>query len=256
MKLALFSAVLLLFFATGVVTLLGIVKRLEIERKYLNVLFSAFLLELVAAVLLLFNSTDFYSEPAITAEQEQKLMVLADLFPGKSAEDVRQQLQALQLERDDASKQLEYQQAAEEAERQIALLKESLEQKQDQIKWLKAELNARSEAVVKLSRLERQFLVRVAELNSKISEWGSSINFRWQPNDKREVALMLQEAFKEIGFMPELEIPNDDPLLAHNILVRYQEAKNFKEVGFLTHQTVAFIVQDYLTSANPGVNGS
>lgn len=254
MKLALFSVVLLLFFATGVVTLLGIVKRLDIERKYLNVLFSAFLLELTAAVLILFSSTDFYVDTEITDHQSAQLAVLNDWFKDASAQRIDEQLTQWKTQASSDHEADLLQEELQQVIAQVATLEQSLDQKQTQIKWLEAELEARREAVLRLSQLERQFLVRLADLNSKISEWGSSINFRWQPEEKRDVALMLQEAFKEIGFMPELEIPNDDPLLAHDILVRYQQAKDFKEVGFLTHQTVAFIVQDYLTSANSGVN--
>ncbi|EAR09261.1 hypothetical protein [Reinekea blandensis] len=254
MKLALFSVVLLLFFATGVVTLLGIIKRLDIERKYLNALFSAFLLELTAAVLILFSSTDFFAESGLTPQESAQIAVIQEWFADASPDAIRQQLTEWQSQNQEAPASVELTQALDEATQQVSSLERTLEQKQQQIKWLEAELDTRREAVLRLSRLERQFLVRVADLNSKISEWGSSINFRWQPEDKRDVALMLQEAFKEIGFMPELEIPNDDPLLAHDILVRYQRSKDFKEVGFLTHQTVAFIVQDYLTSANAGVN--
>lgn len=254
MKLALFSVVLLLFFATGVVTLLGIIKRLDIERKYLNALFSAFLLELTAAVLILFSNTDFFSVDSMTSQDAAQVAIIRDWFADAPPEAIRQQLTDWQSLAQVENPSAELKGELERASQRVESLENTLEQKQKQIKWLEAELDTRRQAVLRLSRLERQFLVRVADLNSKISEWGSSVNFRWQPEEKRDVALMLQEAFKEIGFMPELEIPNDDPLLAHDILVRYQRSKDFKEVGFLTHQTVAFIVQDYLTSANAGVN--
>ena len=250
MKLALFCVVLVLFFATGVITLLGIIQRVDIERKYLNALFSAFILELTAAVLFLFSATDFFAPEPLTQTQATQLSLIEQYQPNTSNTELELML----------SRAGEYGQLTESLENQLAESElrlinltqanqkylQDLDAKNNQIKWLNDELNSRKEAVVRLANLERQFLVRMSELNSKIGLWGTSINFQWQPDEKREIALMLQEAFKEIGYMPSLEIPNDDPMLAHDILVRYQTEKKFKEVGFLTPQVVAFIIQDYL----------
>lgn len=250
MKLALFAVVLILFFATGVITLLAIIQRVEMEKKYLNALFTAFILELTVAVLVLFSGTDFFAEPQPVVAQDERILVLDDFFEAVDADELRLEITEL-LKRLDA--QAEQQDLISGLESELSDAQRTIDEKNDQIKWLNKELLVRGEAVVRLGRLERQFLVRIAELNSKISEWGATINFRWKPEEKREVALMLQEAFKEIGFMKELEIPNDDPALAHDILVRYQKTKKFEETGFLTHQTVAFIVQDYLSAAGSQV---
>jgi hypothetical protein len=246
MKFALFAVVLVLFFATGVITLLGIIQRVQIERKYLNALFSAFILELTAAVLVLFSATDFFSSEPEPSDDQELVQLVSEFFPQQTLADLKQTFT-------DMSEQPTLVQQNETQDSKLIELSEMLAQrdadliaKDNQIKWLNDELELRKESTLRLSNLERQFLVRMSELNSRIAQWGTSINFRWQPEEKREIALMLQEAFKEIGFMRELEIPNDDPLLTHSILVRYQTEKKFAELGFLTPQVVAFIIHDYL----------
>jgi hypothetical protein len=254
MKLALFAVVLVLFFATGVITLLGIVQRVKIEQKYLNKLFSALVLELVIAVLYLFGATDFFTEPPENQAQQQKQALLDSYFPSMTAADIEGQLDTLVA----LSKELKANQEALSLAQQkyvklqpeLVNLRQQLREKGNQNLLLSRELEVRKADTLRLSKLERLFLVRMAELSSKISEWGTSVNLQWRADEKREIALMLQEAFKEIGFMQELEIPNNDPALAYEVLVRYQTVKNFKESGFLTQQTVAFIIQDYLASSN------
>ena len=61
MKEALFFSFLAIFVITACVTLLGITKRVDIDRRYLNALFSALLLELVASVLAVYRGADFFS---------------------------------------------------------------------------------------------------------------------------------------------------------------------------------------------------
>lgn len=62
MKLTLFFVFIAIFTATAAITLLGVVKKIRIQSKYLNVLFSALLLEVAAAVVTLFKGTDFFYE--------------------------------------------------------------------------------------------------------------------------------------------------------------------------------------------------
>ena len=251
MKTALFAVALLLFLATGVITLLAIIQKVSIDKKYLNALFGAFLLELTASVLLLFSGADFFAPLPITNSQTEFSDRVRQAFPGEGEEQILLRLSEIpKLEDKIRLSQSELSLMTilhSELSNSNVLLESELTQRNTQIKWLNDELEVRKEAVIQLTRLERKFLVRMAELNSSISDWGSSINFRWQSEEKRNIALLLQEAFKEIGFMPELGIPNDDPMLAHEILVRFQEENNFKEVGFLTSQVVAFIVLDYLS---------
>ena len=254
MKLALFAVVLLLFVATAVITLLGITQRLKVERVYLNRLFSALILELVAAVLFLVTDADFFAEEPLPAADQARLAALDRIYPGLNADALLQQFtQATAADESLVVKNAQLQQAEGElraAHEMLDGLRPQLAEQQEQIQLLRSELLVRAADTARLHRLERLFLVRMAELSGMLSEWGTSVNLLWKADEKRDIALLLQEAFKEIGFMNDLEIPNDDPLLAHDILLRYQQAKGFKELGFLTQQTIVLIIQDYLSRAN------
>jgi hypothetical protein len=59
----LFYSFIAIFVATAVITLLGIAGRIKIQPRFLNRLFVALVLELVAAVIGLFVATDFFGEP-------------------------------------------------------------------------------------------------------------------------------------------------------------------------------------------------
>jgi hypothetical protein len=64
MRESLFYTFLAIFAATAWVTLLGVTQRIRIERRYLNVLFTALLIELAGAVIGLFKTTDFFPTAA------------------------------------------------------------------------------------------------------------------------------------------------------------------------------------------------
>lgn len=248
---ALFYLVLLLFAATGIVTLLGLVQKVSIEKKYLNALFSALILELVAAVIYLFSNTDFFA-PRPDAEQlalqraqlpaeyreitpRQMLALLEDYAAQRDALE-RMQRELESLGDTFASQVPPYEDvslALDESIRLIDALQADLESLQ---------VERRGEA-----QFRQNFLVRMAELNARISAVGASINLIYRPQEKREIAAMLQSAFKQIGFMPAGQEPDDDPLRAHELLVAYQQSKNFGQTGYLTSQVIALIILDYLS---------
>jgi hypothetical protein len=223
MESALFYVVLFLFFCTGIVTLLGIVQKVSIEKKYLNRLFGAFILELVAAVLYLFSHTDFFAKKIPVGDCLIAKNEVPMAFHDKNKAEL---INLLNTYDDDLKK---------------------LKEDETEIERLKKAISDYEVCKNELIRLQKQFLVKMANLNSKISEWGTSINFRWNPEDKKQVALMLQEALKEIGFMSQQEVPNNDPEVAYQLLVRYQNEKKFYKVGFLTSEVIALIIRDYLS---------
>ena len=255
---ALFYVVLLLFAVTGIVTILGLVQKVSIEKKYLNALFSALILELIAAVLYLFSNTDFFVREPDAAVLE---LPRAEL-PASFAEIDGAELVALVRQHDADAQKLR------QIERELVALRETLERQVPpyddvtlaldarirEIATLTAENDALRSEQQAIARLKRNFLVRMAELNSRISEIGASINLQYRPEQKREIAGMLQAAFKEIGFMAAGEIPDDDPLTAHELLVRYQQSKDFGQTGYLTSQVVALIILDYLSPVSQNGN--
>ena len=65
MKKHLFYTFLLIFIMTACVTLLGVINVLKIKESYLDVLFGTLVIEIVASVIALFKSTNFFEDPQI-----------------------------------------------------------------------------------------------------------------------------------------------------------------------------------------------
>ena len=59
-KIILFYTFLIVFVATAVITLLGVIKKVSIREKYLNTLFFILLVQLVGSVIGLYKTTDFF----------------------------------------------------------------------------------------------------------------------------------------------------------------------------------------------------
>lgn len=255
---ALFYVVLVLFAVTGIVTILGLVQKVVIEKKYLNALFSALILELIAAVLYLFSNTEFFDrEPNIeelVLQRTELPPAQRDISAGELIEivathdDNRAKLQLMEQElmslRDQIADQVppyaDVTLALDARIREISELQKDL-----------ARLNTEQQGFMKV---RENFLVRMAELNTRMSDVGTTINLIYRPAQKREIAGMLQSAFKQIGFMPADETPDDDPVRAHEMLVRYQRSKNFGQTGYLTAQVVALIILDYLSPISQNGN--
>ncbi|AJQ92755.1 hypothetical protein [Gynuella sunshinyii] len=246
----LFYVVLFIFTVTAIVTLLGIIQKLSIKEQYLNKLFTTLVLELVTAVIYMFSQTDFFSN-----NHRPDMIVLArteleDIYADRSAQDIVATLKELP----------EIQHKLQQAEQEVTQLTQELQLQQpgydevtlaladtrEQLSQLQLQLADTLPYKSKYLALQKQFLVRMAHLNALISEWGTSINLRYRPEEKKEVALLLQEALKEIGFMDANMLPDDDPVRSYELLVAYQKKKRFSELGYLTSEVVAFIIQDYL----------
>ncbi len=209
MQQALFYTILSIFIATAILTLLGISKKIEIEDKYLNGLYKALLLELIAAVLYLFASTDFFNQSGNTN----------DFMDAKSSECIEKLEECSQIKSILSAQNPSYE-----------VLLTQVDDLEKELKSLQENNDTSKELKKRLAKLEKSFFVKMAHLNSEIADWGMSINFTWEPDKKRAIARKLQDAFKEIGFL-EGE-PNDNPLVTHKLLIRYQEEKGFKHTGY------------------------
>ena len=255
---ALFYVVLLLFAVTGIVTILGLVQKVTIEKKYLNLLFSTLILELIAAVLYLFSNTDFFQQEPHADE----LVLLRSELPQAHSDIASSEVIELLTAHDSNQEKLrQTEQELISVRSQIAEqvppyddVTLALDTRIREIRELQGDLARLTAEQQALLKTRENFLVRMAELNSHISNVGASINLIYRPGQKREIAAMLLSAFKQIGFMPDDETPGDDPFRAHELLIRYQQSKNFGQTGYLTSQVVALIILDYLSPISQ--NGS
>ena len=196
MQQILFFSFLTIFIATAVITLLGITKRIAIHREYLKPLFSSLILELVAAVILLFTKTGFFSP---SAEDIIKKMParFQNLETGEAISSIK-----LELER-------------------YPELSSRLIQLEEDCKKTRENLDKKN---TELEELEKNFLVKMAKLNAEIGNYGTSINFLWNPSeDKRGICMEVQEALSELGHYSGAI--DGDPQKTHDALVRYQELK-------------------------------
>lgn len=255
---ALFYVVLLLFAATGIVTIMGLVQKVSIEKKYLNALFSALILELIAAVLYLFSNTQFFDP----TPSEDRVVLLRSELPQAhmdiSPDDVLQMVanhdanrEKLRLAEQDLISLRSVIAAQVPPYDDVTL---ALDARIREIRELQGNLASLKTEQAAFEKIRGNFLVRMAELNTRISGFGASINLTYQPEQKREIAGMLQSAFKQIGFMPNDEMPNDDPFETNELMIRYQASKNFGQTGYLTSQVVALIILDYLSPISQNGN--
>ena len=255
---ALFYVVLLLFAATGIVTLMGLVQKASIEKKYLNALFFALILELTAAVLYLFSNTAFFD----TAPGEDQLLLERSELP-QAQRDITANEVLLMVTNHDANRD-----KLQRAEQDLISLRSviatqvppyddvtlALDTRIREIRELQGDLSQLRTEQAAFDKIRGNFLVRMAELNTLISDFGGSVNLIYQPEQKREIAGMLQSAFKQIGFMPGAEMPNDDPFEANDLMIRYQRSKAFGQTGYLTSQVVALLILDYLSPISQNGN--
>ena len=83
---------------------------------------------------------------------------------------------------------------------------------------------------------------------------------RSKGNVKGSLALSLEDSSNRMTRLGRDELtamehaPDDDPLRAQELLVRYQESKDFGQTGYLTSQVVALIILDYLSPVSQNGN--
>jgi hypothetical protein len=71
MKAAMFTLFFILFAATSVITLLGVLDLIKVREGYLNALVASLLLELIAAMITLFKKTSFFGDEKTEAHIEE-----------------------------------------------------------------------------------------------------------------------------------------------------------------------------------------
>jgi hypothetical protein len=222
-------------------------------------LFSALILELIAAVLYMFSNTDFF-QPEPRADE---LVLLRSELPQAHMDIASSEVvEMLAIHASNREKLRQTEQELISVRSQIAVqvppyddVTLALDTRIREIRALQGDLARLNTEQQGFLKIRENFLVRMAELNSHISGVGASINLIYRPEHKREIAGMLLSAFKQIGFMPADEAPGDDPFRANELLILYQQSKNFGQTGHLTSQVVALIILDYLSPISQNGNG-
>ncbi len=166
-----------IFAVTAIITLLGITGVLKnIKEKYLNTLFTALIMEVVAAIMLLFNAYNLPDAQLNIASLLQEVGV-------ETTGDVKAQKQLL----------MKHLTAG------LTLPKITAEKKE-----LEATVAAKDQLLAdcngSLGEKENRFYKNILRLNALTTQYmGGNINLGFEPDKKEEVYRILLEVFNELG---------------------------------------------------------
>ncbi len=190
MKEALFWIFIAIFSITAIITLLGITGVIKtIKENYLNALFTALILEVVVAVVLLFRNADFLAGPADNGPCLEDVIKRSQLTaqasqaanPSDFLVDLLRQLPELEQAKDEA----------EQLSGQIATKTRKIDALQAENQALEAELQ----------KLNQQFFTKITRLRNYISQYGGFINLAWRAREKEAVYRLLIEIFGDMGLI-------------------------------------------------------
>ena len=200
-----------IFSTTAVITLLGITNVIKIQKNYLNALFTALILEVVGAVVLLFKSNYLSAAtlPAGTYLSAREFLArtgadTTGLSTAKAEVLLAEKLETLiGLESERGNLNLQLQQA-------------------------KAKLDSCSG---NLATYDRSFFSKIIRLRSLIGEYDGFINLAYRPEEKAQAYQLLVEILAAIGKVKDeqsLYIANDnrqfDLFAVRKLYLQYRES--------------------------------
>lgn len=223
----LFYVFLAIFVATATVTLLGITKRINIDKEYLKPLFTALILEVVGAVIALFAAADFFGDSASSFTRTLPIEVRSDSSDVALAKisDMISNNKNLSL--------------------QNKTLQASLAEMSVEIQGLKNELG-------EFDKVKGQVLLLFAQLNVDIGKsTGEFINLSFLPDTKTDVAKRIHQALVAIDATRSMD---NDPMTVHRALITYQQRKQFPDAtGNFGRMTLSAMINDYLDNVRRGI---
>jgi hypothetical protein len=238
-KTVLFWTFIGIFSLTAVVTLLGITGVLKsIKERYLNVLFTSLILEVVAAVLILFKSTDFTSEHQA---DYSSLIQKAGYSPTMAGDDQESFiLSKLTESKTNAS--------AKQQKDSIANL---LEQAKQSLAACEGEV----------SQLDKSFFTKITRLRKLMYDYGGFITLNYQESGKKEVYPLVASIFETLQMVASEkdlysengEVINDEVKRLYNQYKRsyINLPENKVQQYYIIFQSdIAKILRDYLNLIN------
>lgn len=190
MKETLFWIFITIFSLTAIITLLGITGVIKtIKEHYLNALFTALILEVIAAVVLLFQSANFLSpnteEGPCLEEVINRAGLTAKVSDAADPSDfLVEQLKRLPL--------------LDQSNGSVQQLTTQLKEQDSIMAVQKAEIK---ELETELQQLGQQFYTKITRLRNFISQYGGFINLAWRAEEKVEVYRLLIEIFGDMGLI-------------------------------------------------------
>ncbi len=227
MKWILFGTFISIFIATAAITLLGVINKLQVKDGYLNVLFTALILEVVVAVVGMYNGATFFPE-------ENRISIV----------NLPEKLQAASS--DISLKKIVYLWSENELNvESIASLNKNIDSCMSNSDGIQVELD---KARGKLNRCiipSSGILANLLSIQEDIKMHGPTINFTWQPEKKKDAAYRVMDVLGALGF--HNEVLTYDPEKAAGILRSYQISKGIEPAsGMLGRKTFIQLLNDYI----------
>ncbi len=219
----LFYVFLGIFSLTAIITLLGITGVLKsIKTRYLNVLFTSLILEVIAAVVLLFNNTDFLKEDSFS---------LSGLI---------YQVEGVKIAEEAASNYLTKRLKEPRGDNGAAAdsLMNLLKEKEAEIEGCKGELN----------QLNRNFYTKIYRLKKAIYHYDNFINLAFNPKQKEEVFVLLKDIFESLQILPASEELHTDDLRKtyRNFKMQYFHTEDDSKYEYIFQSDLLHFIQAYL----------
>lgn len=178
---ALFWIFVAIFSVTAVITLLGITGVLKgIKEKYLNALFTALILEVIAAVIIVFRGFDFNPPKEHTGPDLGQIISKAGLASSLSPEEDQENFILTQMK---AGLELPH------LKKQLDSLVQVLKAKEEALQQLKSQYD----------ELDKSFYSKIIRLRQHIHQYDGFINIAFQENNKEEVYLLLAHILETLG---------------------------------------------------------
>ena len=170
-----------IFAVTAVITLLGITGVLKnIKEKYLNTLFTALILEVIAAVFLIFQGLDF-------SDNRVNLATIISTSGLKAPDNTEQHENFIIQKLAEIPK-------IEKLESEVNQLKASMTEKDKEIETLKGDI----------SRYDQSFYSNILKLDDQLYQIrGKTINLGFQPEKKENIYGYLVNIFRDLGIIKE-----------------------------------------------------
>ena len=236
-----------IFSATAIITFLGITNVLKINKNYLTAMFSALILEVVAAVILVFQSFDF-SAPKATDLNE--IIDEAGITAGLEPRQTPESFIIAKLKESDQVPQLST---------EIDQLSNNL----DSLMEVLRNCEGHSEIIQgNLDELEKTFYIKIKRLRDEINQYDGVINLAYRENTKEDVYQLLIDIYTALGMVSDATpIYNDAGRQQINFGTVRNMHKKFKldhnvridndRFLYVTEHDTILMIEEYLAIISP-----
>ena len=229
-----------IFTVTAILTFLGITNVLKIHKNYLTAMFSALILEVVAAVVLVFQSFNYAGPDPVDLN---RLITEAGIAATPAP---RQNPEAFLIEK------LQESERVPGLSEQVDSLLEVLEDCEGQSKIIQGNLD----------ELEKTFYIQIKRLRDLINQYDGVINLAFRDSEKSQVYQLLIDIYTSLGM-----VSNGTPVYtdAASKTINYQTIRNMHKKFkldhdipipgdrflYLTEHDTVLMIQEYLAIISP-----